>query len=414
MKNSQYRQINSSSQATIIISFLFSALPVLTENTGIATKYCLTNPPPALWRDGQLRCPSPIDESIGPQPIDWSPWTHRPDCLDAERDPTSKYCVYSNSQHGNQGISIITKPGTAALSAEMLNAELPHRRNNNHTTPCYEVVDMPPKGKGVIATRKISRSEVVMSDWATVLLDLSFPKAVQQQNGHQLLHLAAEQLSDPDAVLELGRSSTTASDIIEDILSTNAFSYTLGGDTHMALYPEVSRINHACKPNAFVRFSPTSFDVRVVAFRDINIGEEITISYIPLNHPRDKRQNTLRRWGFKCKCSLCTASKTEIAASDYRREKIAALQEDILKAIAEWDGSVAVRLAHEILALVEAEDIPTMVASQYEVIARLYWKARDTATATKYAQMSLDTLEDLGYIDQNPDDLSLLLKDFST
>jgi hypothetical protein len=72
-----------------------------------------------------------------------------------------------------------------------------------------------------------------------------------------------------------------------------------------------------------------------------------------------------------------------------------------------------VRLAHEILALVEAEDIPTMVASQYEVIARLHWKARDTATATKYAQMSLDTLEDLGYIDQNPEDLSLLLKDFS-
>lgn len=30
--------------------------------------------------------------------------------------------------------------------------------------------------------------------------------------------------------------------------------------------------------SAFVRFSPTSFDVKVVAFRDIEIQEEITIS----------------------------------------------------------------------------------------------------------------------------------------
>jgi hypothetical protein len=126
------------------------------------------------------------------------------------------------------------------MSAEMLNAELPRRRIDNHTTPCYEIVDMPPKGKGVIATRKISRARVIMSDWASVLLDLSFPKAVQQQNGHQFFHLAADQLSSPDAVLGLGRSSTRATDIIEDILGTNAFSYTLGGDHHMALYPEVA------------------------------------------------------------------------------------------------------------------------------------------------------------------------------
>jgi hypothetical protein len=30
--------------------------------------------------------------------------------------------------------------------------------------------------------------------------------------------------------------------------------------------------------SAFVRFSPNSFDVRVVALRDIEVGEEITIS----------------------------------------------------------------------------------------------------------------------------------------
>ncbi|KAJ8127172.1 hypothetical protein O1611_g6465 [Lasiodiplodia mahajangana] len=396
------------------ISLLFGALLVFSEDVGIAMKHCLTDPPPALRHDAQFQCPPPIDESVGSQAVDWSPWTHKPSCVDGEKEPFQKYCVYSNSRHGYQGISIITKPKTAADSAGMLNEEFPGGHSINNTTPSYAIVDMPPKGKGVVATRRISRAEAFMSDWATVVLDLSFPKAMQQHVGHQYLHLAADQLSNPDKVLELSRSSTKAIDIMEDILGTNAFSYTLGGDSHMALYPEVARINHGCKPNAFVRFSPTSFDVKVVAFRDIEIGEEITISYIPLNHPREKRQRDLRRWGFECKCSLCAASKTEIAASDYRREKIASLQENVMKAIGELDGTTAVRAAYEILTLVKAEDIPTMVASQYEVLARLFWKAGDTETATKYAQKSLDTLIELGYIDYREDDLSLLLKDFTT
>ncbi|KAI3330398.1 hypothetical protein F4824DRAFT_344687 [Ustulina deusta] len=405
MKNSRYR--------SIAVFLLLGALPIRTEGNCIATKYCLANPPHVLQHHAQLQCLPPIDESIGSRPVDWSPWTHEPNCVKAEKEPSLKYCVYSNSRHGYHGISIITKPKTAADSANMLNEEFPGGHSINNTTLSYAIVDIPFKGKGVVATRKISRAEAFMSDWASVLLDLSFPKAMQQQVGHQFLHLAAEQLSDPDKVLGLGRSSAQAIDIMEDVLGTNSFSYTLGGDPHMALYPEVARINHACKPNAFVRFSPTSFDVKVVAFRDIEMGEEITISYIPMNYPREKRRRDLGRWGFECKCSLCTASKTEIAASDYRRGKIASLQEESIRAIGELDGTTAVRAAYEILALVEAEDIPTMVASQYEILARLFWKAGDTETAMKYAQQSLDTLIDLGYIDYRADDLLLLLKDFA-
>jgi hypothetical protein len=134
---------------------------------------------------------------------------------------------------------------------------------------------------------------------------------------------------------------------------------------------------------------------------------------IPMNYPREKRQNALRRWGFECTCRLCTASKTEAAASDYRREKIAAMQHETLEAIKQGDGARAIRLAHEILALVKAEDIPTMIASQYEILARLYFKANDMTTASKYAQISLDTLDGFGYIDQRSEDLSLLLKHFA-
>ncbi|KAJ2977726.1 hypothetical protein NUW58_g7723 [Xylaria curta] len=406
MKDSKYRPA--------AISLLLGAIPVLAESTGIATKHCLRDPPPALRHDGQLRCPPPIDESTGPKPVDWSPWTHRPECVESEKDPGVKYCVYSNSRHGDQGISIITKPKTAADSAGMLNEEFP---GATHLIPRYRATLLSTCRPRAWVSWLRARLLKPRRSWRIgrlVVLDLSFPKAMQKHVGHQYLHLASDQLADPERVLGLGRSSTAAVDIMEDILGTNSFSYTLGGDAHMALYPEVARINHACKPNAFVRFSPTSFDVKVVAFRDIEAGEEITISYIPMNHPREKRQRDLRRWGFECKCSLCTASKTEIATSDYRREKIASLQENVMKAISELDGTTAVRASYDILELAKAEDIHTMVASQYEVIARLFWKAGDVETATKYAQKSLDTHVELGYIDSRPDDLELLLKDFTT
>lgn len=232
MRSPQYRPA--------VISLLLGTLPIGVKATCLTEKCCHTNPPHALRHDAQLRCPLPFDDSIGSQPVDFSPWTHRPTCVNAGEDPSQKYCVYSNSRHGSQGLSIITTPKTAADTANMLNEEFPGGHELNTTDQSYAIVAIPPKGKGVIATRKIRRAEAFMTDWASVLLDLSFPKAVQQQVGHKLLHVATEQLSDPDRVLGLGRSSTQAKDIVEDILGTNAFSFTLGGDPHMALYPEVA------------------------------------------------------------------------------------------------------------------------------------------------------------------------------
>ncbi|KAI1500179.1 hypothetical protein F5X99DRAFT_410330 [Biscogniauxia marginata] len=404
---------------TVLISFLVARAPAvasLGEDIGISTKQCILDVPAAEHHDTKLRCPLPVDDEVGQKPVDWSPWTHPPECLQAEGGSTLKYCVFTNSHQGNEGISIITKPETAAESVEMLNDQgLLHTRllKNNGTKLAYEIVETPPNGKGVVAARQISRSEVIMTDWASVILDISFPSSVRRSQGYRLLHRAADQLSDPDKVLQLARSSTTAADIMEDVLRTNAFSYPLAEEPHMAVYPDVSRINHACKPNAYVRFSTSNFAVSVIATTDISVGEEINISYIPVNYTRAERQAALRRWGFDCKCSLCTASKAEIAASDYRRQKIETLRQQVMDAIDARDGTKAVKMTHEVLELLRAEELQSLYASQYELLARLYWKAGDNETATKYARISLETLEDQGYLEPSSENLPALLRDFS-
>lgn len=53
-------------------------------------------------------------------------------------------------------------------------------------------------------------------------------------------------------------------------------------------------------------------EVHVVALRDINIGEEITISYIDESEDVRKRKGSLEeRWFFKCACERCEQEETE-------------------------------------------------------------------------------------------------------
>lgn len=133
---------------------------------------------------------------------------------------------------------------------------------------------------------------------------------------------------------------------------------------------------------------------------------------VPLGKTREERQDALLKWGFSCTCDLCTASKAEVAASDYRRTKIKTMRQEVIKAVEAWDGTKAVKLTLEVLELMRDEDLEPLYSSQYEIIARLYWKAKDKKTGTKYAQMSIDTLVDQGYLESSPQTLLALLESF--
>lgn len=74
--------------------------------------------------------------------------------------------------------------------------------------------------------------------------------------------------------------------------------------TRAALFSwEISLINHACEPNATLQPSPDDDDrYNVVASRDIEQGEEITISY---NYMKNRSGGR-----FKCKCQTCEAKSS--------------------------------------------------------------------------------------------------------
>ncbi|KAK4152218.1 SET domain-containing protein 5 [Chaetomidium leptoderma] len=404
-------------RGTLKVLGLTALLPYLAQVVlahGSLHKYSTTIPLPLRPLALDVACPLPVDDVAEAWPLQRPspPWTHPPECEHA-MDRTTKYCAYINSRHGSHGWSIVTSPETAADSAALLSKPLnTSRLGENWRDAPYKIVDMPGKGKGVVATRAIKQHEEILLDYATVLVDIMFTTRVPAVLGYRLLHAAVDRLSDPASILDLGRSNGLAKDEIENVLRTNAFNTPVGGVPHIALYPTLSvrgclfscfvsvlGINHACKPNAYTRFITESLQVSVGAARDIEAGEEITNSYIPLGQPSADRKQKLQRWGFTCRCSLCAASPAETAASDTRRREIERLRDHAVRAFQGGQPYQALRLTRQVLGLLPAEGLlHTHGGEQYENMARVFFVLRDMRNAEKYANLSLGVLAEQGYI----------------
>lgn len=127
-----------------------------------------------------------------------------------------------------------------------------------------------------------------------------------------------------------------------------------------------------------------------------------------------RRRTLLERWGFACACELCTAPAAELAASDARRDKIAALGREVVQTLdrlgsgsnssggddnndkagtrtrtrtktrTEAEARRAVALYHEVVDAVRDEGLVPHLGAHYEVLARLYAAAGDVREAVEW------------------------------
>ncbi|KFZ16898.1 hypothetical protein V501_02019 [Pseudogymnoascus sp. VKM F-4519 (FW-2642)] len=66
-----------------------------------------------------------------------------------------------------------------------------------------------------------------------------------------------------------------------------------------------SRFNHSCIPNIHNAYNSTIQKETFHNIRDIEAGEELTISYVLGICSRSERQVRLSKWGFECTCPVC-------------------------------------------------------------------------------------------------------------
>lgn len=82
-----------------------------------------------------------------------------------------------------------------------------------------------------------------------------------------------------------------------------------------ALYSVQSKINHSCEPSCEIIFPESNHVLQVTALRDIQQGEEVSISYLDecvLARSRHSRQKVLREnYMFICQCTKCMAEAAD-------------------------------------------------------------------------------------------------------
>ena len=110
-----------------------------------------------------------------------------------------------------------------------------------------------------------------------------------------------------------------------------------------------------------------------------------------------ERQNILlRRWGFRCTCSLCNGTHEDIVASDRRRKRLIDLRQELVVMVNNMDYMKAIEAYSEVIALVETEHLAEHMGEHYEVLARFHLAANNRGSAEKYALMALNEIERFG------------------
>lgn len=86
--------------------------------------------------------------------------------------------------------------------------------------------------------------------------------------------------------------------------------------TGIGLFSDGSLFNHDCDPNCVVTFKDREMLVHVV--KDVDGGQELTISYVELLQSTNKRQKELKEsYFFECQCTRCLAAIRQETFEDW-------------------------------------------------------------------------------------------------
>jgi hypothetical protein len=175
--------------------------------------------------------------------------------------------------------------------------------------------------------------------------------------------------------------------------------------------------------SSVIRFSTRRLTMEAIAYRDISVGEELSIScqILPSRHPphrgkpdtrpalltfcpdtplnmvTEDRKQLLRRWNFDCACALCSSPERS-AASDRNRLRIQAILEAMDNPENREYDSLSVA-TEEMMEIVEVEGLQAQVADFYRILAEAYSQTGFPATARRFAAMSAKKYEEFVGID---------------
>ncbi|KAI0114520.1 hypothetical protein GGR51DRAFT_504756 [Nemania sp. FL0031] len=257
----------------------------------------------------------------------------------------------------------------------------------------YEALDIPGKGKGLVARCNIRSGTRIICEKPLLLLPSVPPEELQGKVASQLRPLSKEEQRQFFSL----HNNFPGRHALAGIVRTNALPCGSGASIG-GVYLEICLINHSCLPNCHNSWNSETQRETIHAIRDILAGEELTISYGPdgSGDPTPSRREHLQtNFGFTCHCELCSLPQEDLQASDNRRRQIQLLDEQI--------GNSFAVMTEPLKSLQECQALLKALVDEYGadntvLIPRLYYDAfqvaithGDEARAKVFAERSYKT-----------------------
>jgi hypothetical protein len=173
----------------------------------------------------------------------------------------------------------------------------------------YIIQPVTGKGNSLVANTKIVKGQRLLSE-APIF---RFPEPSSELEAIVAKEIEVLDSNQKATFFTLTNSSGTTSNDSKAvaIVKTNGFPIQINTNVH-GLFIDAAHVNHSCKQNAVHTWNDDIKQLTIHALRDIEAGEEITISYLPKLTKFLYRQTRLKeKYLFECKCELCSLPASE-------------------------------------------------------------------------------------------------------
>ncbi|KAL2266839.1 hypothetical protein VTJ83DRAFT_4116 [Remersonia thermophila] len=369
-------------------------------------------------------------------------WSFSPSCVQQTPKNTNSTridCLFTSTEFRNgHGTSLVTSTTIASnligMDAFVDKPNPPVAVRRELSGPAYEVRPVPGKGQGVVATRRIRAGEIIMVDVPAVLIQIAFLADTKPHHRRRLLKKAINQLPEEtrNKVYQLHRGSAKYE--IDAILGPNSNTVMLAdSEVHVGVFPEVAvyrddpwlrlksiGLMHSDRGSItrvvrseFQKNMPASHPALYHSKRSdsgqrvlqilrakVDDGNQILISYVPLETPAEQRRRYLKdNWEFECTCSLCRGPVDDLEDSESWRRKTKSLKETIADAKSSGYYKDAIVMTEELLLFSEWDKVPPFMPDYHDTLAHLNYLDGNMANATRYARMAMDGWVKLGSVD---------------
>lgn len=309
-------------------------------------------------------------------------------------------CVYVYPEfHNNRGLAIFTTPTLAtefSQRVKSVSASLAERSATlNIPSQHYTVKSLPKRGLGALALNNTSPSTLLTQTTPILLVHSDNNPTTFDRESHLRLAISLLPHRTRHAFHSLARIYHNPSVSHQDTVKANTFAIDIAGSQHLALFPEPSRFNHDCAPNAMYQVDSLLLTHTVHTTRELTVDEEITISYLDPFSPAASRKAYLQdAFGFECTCRRCA----DPVADDAKLAEIRRLE----AILGDWDTQPResesgqpqwydyTDLAEELIALYEGMGLQGFMNTAYGHAALAYNSVGESGRATMYARRALE------------------------